>query len=138
MTDRIHGVAIDAGSGLEASIYTLRGPRAQADDLLNFKRAVLEELGAGASTVLVDAACGPDLLDSYPEGCARMVAFEADVYHISDADRITELPKNFTVADYPGILRTPMRNHAYPDPRPADFPEALPSWIAYEQSRGRG
>ena len=103
MTDRIHGVAIDAGSGLEASINTLRGPRAQADDLLNFKRAVLEELGAGASTVLVDAACGPDLLDSYPEGCARMVAFEADVYHISDADRITELPKNFTVADYPGM-----------------------------------
>lgn len=103
MSDRIHGVAVDAGSGLEASIRAARGPRAQTDDLLTFKRAVLETLGPDATTVLVDATCGPDLLHSYPEGCARMLAFEADVYHISDADRITVLPSNFIVEDYPAM-----------------------------------
>ena len=66
-----------------------------------------------------------------------------DVYRNTDdgwkfADRVINFLYYVPVADYPGILRTPMRNHAYPDPRPADFPEALPSWIAYEQSRGRG
>ncbi|WP_299780522.1 tagatose 1,6-diphosphate aldolase [uncultured Roseobacter sp.] len=103
MADRIHGVAVDAGSGLEASIREARGPRAQPDDLLTFKRAVLETLGPDATTVLVDATCGPDLLHSYPDGCARMLAFEADVYHISDADRITVLPRNFIVDDYPAM-----------------------------------
>lgn len=42
------------------------------------------------------------------------------------------------LADYPGILRTRARNRAYGDAREADFPEKLPSWIAYERSRGRG
>lgn len=100
MTDPIHGVAVDAGSGLEKAIRAARGARAKDGDLLTFKRAVLETLGPGASTVLVDAACGPDLLPSYPENCSPMLAFEADVYHISDADRITVLPDNFTVEDY--------------------------------------
>ncbi len=86
-----HGVAVDAGSGLAESLRVARGTDASDGDLLAFKRAVLEELGPGASTVLVDATCGPDLLASYPAGCARMVAFEADVYHISGADRITVL-----------------------------------------------
>jgi len=103
MTGKILGVAVDAGSGLEASIRAARGPRAKPGDLITFKRAVLETLGPEASTVLLDAACGPDLLASYPDGCDRMLAFEADVYHISDADRITVLPENFTVADYPGM-----------------------------------
>jgi tagatose 1,6-diphosphate aldolase len=70
---------------------------------MTFKRAVLETLGPGASTVLLDAACGPDLLASYSVGCAPMLAFEADVYNISDDDRITVLPKNFTVEDYPSM-----------------------------------
>ncbi|MGF7154808.1 nuclear transport factor 2 family protein [Novosphingobium gossypii] len=38
---------------------------------------------------------------------------------------------------YPNILSTPLRNHAYAEPGLADFPERLPTWIAYEQSRGR-
>ena len=42
------------------------------------------------------------------------------------------------IEEYPNILSTPLRNHAYPEPKPADFPERLPTWIAYEQSRGRG
>jgi tagatose 1,6-diphosphate aldolase len=99
----VHGVAVDAGSGLEATIKSARGPRAKDADLVTFKRAVLESLGPHASTVLVDAACGPDLIASYPQDCDPMLAFEADVYHISDDDRITVLPENFTVADYPGM-----------------------------------
>ena len=101
MANKIHGVAVDAGSGLEASIKEARQDRAMPEDLSTFKRAVLETLGPDASTVLLDANCGPDLLGNYPDGCDRMLAFEADVYHISDEDRITVLPDNFTVADYP-------------------------------------
>ena len=100
MANKIHGVTIDAGSGLEATIRELRGDRTKADDLFYFKRAVLEMLGPDASTVLVDATCGPDLLLGYPENCAPMLAFEAYVYHISDADRITVLPNNFAVAQF--------------------------------------
>lgn len=103
MTRDFHGVAVDAGSGLEAAIREARGPDAQGGDLLAFKRAVLETLGPDASTVLVDATCARDLLGHYPEGCARMVAFEADVYHISDDDRITVLPEGLEVSDYPGL-----------------------------------
>lgn len=54
------------------------------------------------------------------------------------ADRVINFIYYIPVAEYPGILGTRDRNHAYPEPRPADFPEALPSWIAYETSRGRG
>lgn len=103
MQRAFHGVAVDAGSGLAAALAEARGPAARDDDLLTFKRAVLKALGPNASTVLVDANCGPDLIDAYPEGCARMVAFEADVYHISGADRITVLPDNLSVADYPAM-----------------------------------
>ena len=99
----IHGVAVDAGSGLEAAIRSARGPRASADDLLCFKRTVLTELGPCASTVLVDAACGPELLPEYPSGCAPMLAYEADVYHISDEDRMTVLPKDLKIGDYPEL-----------------------------------
>lgn len=103
MSRRFHGVAVDAGSGLAASLKQARGVDAQADDLLTFKRSILEELGPFASTVLVDAALGPALLESYPDGCARMMAFEADVYHISGEDRITVLPENLKVADLPNM-----------------------------------
>ena len=121
MTEMIHGVAVDAGSGLEATIRDLRGPRARPDDLLTFKRAVLECLGPEATTVLVDAALGPDLLPYYPAGCAPMLAFEADVYHISDADRITVLPDNFTVEDYPSMGVGQLKFFIYyaPDDDPA-------------------
>ncbi|GAB5447603.1 tagatose 1,6-diphosphate aldolase [Gymnodinialimonas sp.] len=98
-----HGVAVDAGSGLETSIRAARGPHAREDDLLSFKRAVLEVLGPDATTVLVDASCGPQLIGSYPPTCARMVAFEADVYRISDEDRITVLPEGLEVSDYPAM-----------------------------------
>ena len=121
MARKIHGVAVDAGSGLEANIRDLRGPRARPDDLLTFKRAVLETLGPGASTVLLDAACGPDLLSSYPSDCTPMLAYEADVYHISDDDRITVLPDNFTVADYPQMGVPELKFFIYyaPDDDPA-------------------
>lgn len=99
----IHGVAVDAGSGLEAAIREARGADARSDDLMTFKRHVLTSLGSCASTVLVDAACGPDLIASYPSGCAPMLAYEADVYHISDQDRITVLPENLAISDYPQL-----------------------------------
>ncbi|CDO35204.1 nuclear transport factor 2 family protein [Novosphingobium sp. KN65.2] len=41
------------------------------------------------------------------------------------------------LSDYPDILLKPDRNRAYDTPALADFPEHLPSWIAYERSRGR-
>ena len=121
MTQMIHGVAVDAGSGLEAAIREARGADARDDDLMTFKRTVLEALAPGASTVLVDAACGPDLIRSYPEGCAPMLAFEADVYHISDDDRITVLPDNLTVSDYPGMGVKQLKFFIYyaPDDDPA-------------------
>ena len=57
-----HGVAVDAGSGLAETIRAARGAQAGPDDLLVFKRAVLPVLGPHATTVLLDATCGPDLL----------------------------------------------------------------------------
>ena len=101
MTNLFHGVAIDAGSGLEAAIKESRGSRAKLDGLSTFKRAVLEVLGPQSSTVLLDATCGPNLLANYPAGCSPMLAFEADVYHMSDEDRVTVLPTNLKVSDYP-------------------------------------
>lgn len=103
MDRTIHGVAVDAGSGLAEAIRLARGDRARDDDLYRFKRAVLTTLGSRASTVLVDAAHGPRLLADYPPGCEPMMAYEADVYRISDADRITVLPDDLTVADYPRL-----------------------------------
>lgn len=98
---RFHGVAVDAGSGLAAMIKAARGDKAKPDDLLRFKRAVLRVLGPHASTVLLDATCGPDLLADYPKTCAPMLAFEADVYRIAEPDRITVLPDHLSVADFP-------------------------------------
>ena len=103
MADRIHGVAVDAGSGLAASLRDARGAAADSNDPVTFKRAVLEELGQGATTVLLDAKFGPGLLQSYPEGCARMLAYEADVYKISNADRITILPDDLSLEVFPDL-----------------------------------
>ncbi len=103
MTRRMHGVAVDAGSGLAAAIAEARGAAADPGDHLRFKEIVLTELGPEATTVLLDADCGPKLLARYPDGCAPMLAYEADVYHISGEDRITRLPDNLAVADYPRL-----------------------------------
>lgn len=98
-----HGVAVDAGSGLAASIRAARGDRAAPDDLQCFKRAVLQVLGPHATTVLLDAACGPALLPDYPESCTPILAYEADVYRISEPDRMTMLPDNLRISDYAGL-----------------------------------
>lgn len=101
--DQIFGVAVDQGSGLKAALKEARGVDARNDDLLDFKRITVEALSPYATTMLVDAALGRELLPSYHSDCVRMLAYEADVYHISDDDRITKLPDNLSVADYPGL-----------------------------------
>jgi len=99
----VFGVAVDQGSGLGAALREARGADAHADDLFTFKRIVVETLSPKATTVLVDAALGRDLLPSYDPSCVRMLAYEADVYHITDDDRITKLPESLRVSDYPGL-----------------------------------
>lgn len=99
----VFGVAVDQGSGLEAALREGRGAQARDDDLFTFKRIVVETLSPFASTVLVDSALGRELLPSYDPNCTKMLAYEADVYHIADEDRITKLPANLKVSDYPGL-----------------------------------
>jgi len=99
----IFGVAVDQGSGLAAALREVRGGDARDDDLLTFKRIVVETLSPDASTVLVDAALGRELLPAYAPACVKMMAYEADVYHIADEDRITKLPDDLRIADYPGL-----------------------------------
>lgn len=53
------------------------------------------------------------------------------------AERVISFLYYVPVDSYPGILGQTNRNHAYADPLPADFPESLPDWIAYERSQGR-
>lgn len=96
----IHGVAVDAGSGLAAAIRTARGAAAQDDDLYTFKRAVVQALSPLATTLLVDATLGPRLLPDFAPACAPMMAYEADVYRIDSADRITVLPDDLRITDY--------------------------------------
>jgi len=116
-----HGVAIDAGSGLEATIRKARADRSSPEDLAVFKRCVLEVLGEGASTALVDAQLGSDLLPFYPKNCAPMLAYEADVYHISDEDRITVLPDHLKPTDYAtlGVRQLKFFIYYAPDDDPA-------------------
>jgi tagatose 1,6-diphosphate aldolase len=97
------GVAVDAGSGLAQAISAARGAATQEDDLFAFKRAVVAALGPCASTLLVDAGLGPRLLPLVPPGCAPMMAYEADVYRIAGPDRITVLPDDLTLADWPRL-----------------------------------
>lgn len=99
----VFGVAVDQGSGLEAALKTARGSAAKDDDLLQFKRIVVETLSPDATTLLVDAACGRDLLPLYDANCTKMLAFEADVYKISNEDRITALPSDLEVSDFPAL-----------------------------------
>ncbi|MEX0276735.1 MAG: tagatose 1,6-diphosphate aldolase [Ruegeria sp.] len=99
----VYGVAVDQGSGLEAALREARGADARPDDLLDFKRITVETLSPFATTMLVDASLGRALLPSFDANCVRMLAYEADVYHISDDDRMTKLPDNLSVADYPAL-----------------------------------
>jgi tagatose 1,6-diphosphate aldolase len=52
---------------------------------------------------LVDAELGPALLPDFAPACTPMMAWEADVYRISDADRITVPPDSLRIADYPAM-----------------------------------
>lgn len=99
----IFGVAVDQGSGLGAALRDRRGADARDDDLFDFKRIVVETLSGDATTLLVDSEFGRALLPSYDPSCTRMMAYEADVYHIADDDRITRLPANLQVSDYPDL-----------------------------------
>lgn len=99
----VFGVAVDQGSGLEAAIQEARGANTQSDDLLLFKRIVVETLSPDATTLLVDSNFGRELLPHFDASCTKMLAFEADVYKISDEDRITALPTNLEVTDFPDL-----------------------------------
>ncbi len=99
----IFGVAVDQGSGLAAALREGRGASAMETDLFDFKRIVVETLSPDATTLLVDATLGRDLLGFYDPSCTRMMAYEADVYHISDVDRMTRLPDNLSVSDFPAL-----------------------------------
>ena len=97
---KIFGIAIDAGSGLKIALKQARSSDAKEDDLLTFKRSIISILGQSASTVLIDSTFGPDLIQNFPKNCSPMMAYEADVYHISDKDRITKLPENINISDF--------------------------------------
>jgi tagatose 1,6-diphosphate aldolase len=99
----IHGIAVDMGSGLGEALRAARGASARDDDLFTFKRIVAEALSRTATTLLVDAEYGRDLLASIHPPCLPMLAYEADVYRISDDDRMTVLPDNLAISDYPGL-----------------------------------
>ena len=68
-----------------------------------FKRSIISCLGEYASTVLIDSTFGPSLISHFPKTCSPMMAYEADVYHISDKDRITKLPENLSISDFSKI-----------------------------------
>lgn len=103
MSAPMHGVAIDAGSDLARALRVARGAQAEDDDLFRFKQAVVAALAPQATTVLVDATLGPRLLADFPPGCAPMIAYEADVYRIDSAERITVLPDSLRIDDLPGM-----------------------------------
>lgn len=103
LEDPVYGVAVDQGSGLGAALKTARGAASREDDLFHFKRIVVETLSPDATTLLVDANFGRDLLPHFDDRCVKMLAFEADVYRISDDDRITALPENLAISDFPAL-----------------------------------
>ena len=103
MTPPVHGVAVDAGSGLAEALRAARGPASEPGDLRRFKLAVVRALGPGATTLLLDASLGPGLLSDIPPDCEPMLAWEADVYHIRDDDRVTVPPDDLAIADFPRL-----------------------------------
>ena len=98
--NKVFGIAIDAGSGLKQAIKDARKAFYQENDLETFKKLIITSLGHYATTILIDSEFGPHLISIYPQQCSPMMAFEADVYHISDEDRITKLPDNIKVSDF--------------------------------------
>ena len=98
--NKVFGIAIDAGSGLKQAIKDARKAFYQEYDLETFKKLIITSLGQYATTILIDSEFGPHLISKYPQQCSPMMAFEADVYHISDEDRITKLPDNIKVSDF--------------------------------------
>jgi ketosteroid isomerase-like protein len=54
------------------------------------------------------------------------------------AERIIGFLYYVPVEQYPNILAHADRNRAYDAPRPADYPEALPTWTAYEEAHAHG
>ena len=98
--NKVFGVAIDAGSGLKQALKDARKAFYQENDLETFKKLIITSLGQYATTILIDSEFGPHLISKYPKQCSPMMAFEADVYHISDEDRITKLPDNIKVSDF--------------------------------------
>ena len=98
--NKVFGIAIDAGSGLKQAIKDARKAFYQENDLETFKKLIITSLGQYATTILIDSEFGPHLISRYPKHCSPMMAFEADVYHISDEDRITKLPDNIKVSDF--------------------------------------
>ncbi len=98
--NKVFGIAIDAGSGLKQAIKDARKAFYQENDLETFKKLIITSLGQYATTILIDSEFGAHLISRYPKQCSPMMAFEADVYHISDEDRITKLPDNIKVSDF--------------------------------------
>ena len=98
--NKVFGIAIDAGSGLKQALKDARKAFYQENDLETFKKLIITSLGQYATTILIDSEFGPHLISRYPKHCSPMMAFEADVYHISDEDRITKLPDNIKVSDF--------------------------------------
>ncbi len=113
----MYGVAIDQGSGLKAAIAEARGADARESDLFDFKKAVVECLSPEASVVLVDAEYGRRLLPIFDSTCEKLLALEADVYHITTSERITALPDNLTVADYRSLGVRRLKFFLYYGPR---------------------
>ena len=101
--NKVFGIAIDAGSGLKQALKDARKAFYQEKDLETFKKLIITSLGQYATTILIDSEFGPHLISRYPKQCSPMMAFEADVYHISDEDRITKLPDNIKVSDFSGL-----------------------------------
>ena len=98
--NKVFGIAIDAGSGLKQALKDARKAFYQENDLETFKKLIITSLGQYATTILIDSEFGPHLISKYPKQCSPMMAFEADVYHISDEDRITKFPDNIKVSDF--------------------------------------
>jgi ketosteroid isomerase-like protein len=48
------------------------------------------------------------------------------------ADRLLRFFYYLDARDYPDVLIHPLRNRAYAEPAPADFPEGLDGWRSYE------
>jgi len=113
----IYGVAVDQGSGLGDAIRKARGANARDDDLFTFKKTVVEKLSPSTSMLLVDAAYGRELLPHFDPACDKLLAYEADVYRMSDEDRITLLPDNLSIADFEALGVSRLKFFLYYAPR---------------------